>query len=76
MKPGALLLLLFVFAPFYAQTQTTLQLPLNPGRINPGTDLKLVENGDYLMSSFFPGAVLFDGGDANLTRFSLKSGVA
>ncbi len=74
MKPSVLLLL--VFTPFCALAQTTLQLPLNPGRISPGTDIKRAGNGDYLMSTYFPGAVVFDGGDSNLTRFSLQDGVA
>ncbi|MCB0522732.1 MAG: gliding motility-associated C-terminal domain-containing protein [Lewinellaceae bacterium] len=55
--------------------QTTLQLPLDPGRINPGTDLKLAANGDYLLSSYFPGPILTQGGGVNLTRFNLKDGV-
>jgi gliding motility-associated-like protein len=71
-------LLLFTITLFFTTktfSQTTLQLPLDPGRINPGTDLKLAANGDYLMSSYFPGPVITQGGNVNLTRFNLQGGV-
>ena len=71
-------LLLFTITLFFTTntfSQTTLQLPLDPGRINPATDLKLAANGDYLMSSYFPGPVFTQGGNVNLTRFNLQGGV-
>jgi len=55
--------------------QTTLQFPFLPGRINPGTDLQQTTNGDFLMSSYFPGPVLTAGGNANLSRFNVRNGV-
>ncbi len=74
MKKSALLLLFAVRAALALNAQTTLQLPLDPSRINAGLELRQTADGDFLMHSYFP-LPNFGGGDFNLTRFRLQDGV-
>lgn len=74
MKKYGLSVLLAAFAALALNAQTTLQLPLDPGRINAGLELRQTADGDFLLHSYFP-LPNFNGGNFNLTRFGLQEGV-
>ena len=74
MKKISLALLLSAHVALALNAQTTLQLPLDPGRINAGLELRQTADGDFLMHSYFP-LPNFNGGNFNLTRFGLQEGV-